>query len=71
MIDSVNHVCLYTANKITFEQAMGIKKYLVFIPSLFFTISGIETLNEVFEYFLKESQVEHLHDFSLIPIGVS
>lgn len=31
---------------------MGIKKYLVFIPSLFFTISGLETLNEVVKYFI-------------------
>ncbi len=45
MIDTINHCCLFTANKITFDQFLGIKKYLVFIPSVFFTISGLETLN--------------------------
>jgi hypothetical protein len=50
---------------------MGIKKYLVFIPSVFFTISGLETLKEVISYFLMDTSLEHAHDLSLIPIGVS
>jgi hypothetical protein len=69
-IDFVNHVVLYIANKISFDQYYSIKKYIVFVPSFLFTAVGIETMGNLWhEVFHGLGNGEE--SFAIIPLVVS
>ena len=69
VIDVVNHVVLYIANKISFDEYYKIKKYIVFLPSFLFTVVGIETMHNLWhEVFHPGSGVEE--SFAFIPLAV-
>ena len=70
IIDAFNHVVLYTANKISFKSFFGIKKVLVFIPAIFFALSGLITFNHVYESLVTGEISPELPAFSFIPIFV-
>ena len=69
VLDIVNHVILYVCNKISFGDYYNIKKYIVFMPAIFFVGSGFHTLSSAYSTFyypVHEAPVA----FSWIPIAV-
>lgn len=67
-IDAVNHIMLYFANKISFDEYFCLKKYIIFIPAVLFTVSGIDTFNHVFRAFLSGEVLSEIPVLSLVPL---
>lgn len=77
-IDFVNHLVLYSVNKLNLKDDQQlqrrVKNAIVLVPGVLFLGSGLETLHEVFNYFTSNAEV--IGDFegipqSLIPIYVN
>ncbi len=71
IVDSINHVMLFVANKISFDQYFRVKKYIIFIPAVLFTCSGVDTFVHVFKSFSNGMVISDLPPFSFIPLLVS
>lgn len=69
-IDFVNHLALFTANKLSFEEAPRLKKYIVFLPAFFFSFFGCSTLHEVYLEAFTGPHVEVVAQ-SWVPLAVS
>ena len=68
-VDAINHVMLYFANKIGFDEYFSLKKYIIFIPAVLFTISGIDTFNHLFHSFSTGEVISEIPTLSLIPLA--
>lgn len=68
-LDVFNHVLLYVTNRMSFGQYYNAKKFIIFIPSVLFFISGCSTLLEAYHSAIAEHSSE-LASVSLIPLIV-
>jgi zinc transporter 9 len=68
-VDAINHVMLYFANKITFDEYFSLKKYIILIPAVLFTLSGIDTFSHLYQAYLSGQTISEIPSLSLIPLA--
>lgn len=68
-LDFLNHVLLYVTNKMSFGQYYNAKKFIIFIPSILFTVFGFHTLTEAYHSVISSAPLEETAT-SIIPLLV-